>query len=521
MENRPPRSRPVGSPKPPGKNPRETKEGLFDPPTPMPEEPLHDMPAHDAPEPEEFQSLGSTRVVEGAYAKQHLTPEDTDIVPKGRKTADEGTILGDFKILNKLGEGAMGAVFRAWQLGFDREVALKVLFPHVAKNPKLVERLRREYKAMCDVAHPNIVEAYAYDDREGPHVIAMEFVDGESLQKWIDRLGTLTIADAVTVALNCARALDYAHGKGMVHRDIKPDNVLIGRQGAIKVADLGMVKTLDEDMALTQTGHAVGTPWYMPLEQARNAKDTDGRCDIYALGCMLYCMVTGHPPFTGRTLVEVIQAKEVGTFPNARSVNPEVSERLDLIIVKMTAKLPRYRYQTCAELVKDLESLGVEGTTLSFLDGKPRKPAAGPKSPPASSVEVANDEWYVRVRSDSTARKLTTSQLKKMLVEGTIHPTAKASRSPDDGFRALATYKEFQGTAMVKTTRTAADHNSAKYRSLYKKIEANDRKREEEEKERGDQSPSYYSSLFNPALTIGGAVVGAIVLIYLAIKLFS
>ncbi len=112
----------------------------------------------------------------------------------------------------------------------------------------------------------------------------------------------------------------------MVHRDIKPDNVLIDRTGVVKVADLGMVKTLDEDMALTQTGHAVGTPWYMPLEQAKNAKDTDGRCDIYALGCMLYCLLTGNPPFTGRTLVEVIQAKEVGTFAPARSSNPDVPE---------------------------------------------------------------------------------------------------------------------------------------------------------------------------------------------------
>src|SRR6202043_2418806 len=110
----------------------------------------------------------------------------------------------------------------------------------------------------------------------------------------------------------------YAHELEVIHRDVKPDNVLITRQGEVKLADLGMVKMLDEDMSLTQTGHAVGTPWYMPLEQARNAKDTDGRCDIYALGCTLYACLTGQPPFVGRTIVDVIQAKERGSFAPAR-----------------------------------------------------------------------------------------------------------------------------------------------------------------------------------------------------------
>src|ERR1043166_4727140 len=116
-----------------------------------------------------------------------------------------------------------------------------------------------------------------------------------------------------------------------------------------------MVKIGDEEMSLTQTGHAVGTPWYMPLEQARNAKEIDGRSDIYALGCTLYAFITGHPPFTGRTIVDVIQAKEMGTFPSARQTNKAVPERLDLIIAKMVAKQPKHRYQTCEDVIKDLE----------------------------------------------------------------------------------------------------------------------------------------------------------------------
>src|SRR5205823_2150106 len=234
----------------------------------------------------------------------------------------------------------------------------------------------REGLVLGKLEHPNIVEAYAVDTADGRPYVAMEFVDGDNLQQWLGRLGRFTVGDALAITLECARALAYAHQEGMIHRDIKPDNVLIDRRGSVKVADLGMVKALDEDMHLTQTGHAVGTPWYMPLEQARMAKEADGRCDIYALGCLLYCLLTGNPPFNGRTIVEVIEAKEAGTFPPARSVNPEVPERLDLIIAKMTAKLPRYRHQTCTQLVKDLENLGLASPTLSFLDdsGIQRKP---------------------------------------------------------------------------------------------------------------------------------------------------
>src|SRR5262249_19509005 len=131
--------------------------------------------------------------------------------------------------------------------------------------------------------HPNLVSAFSIGDDQGWHYVAMEYVRGESLQTWIDRLGKLAIGDAIAIALKCADALNYAHGLGLVHRDIKPDNILITRDGEVKITDLSMVKMDDEDMSLTQTGHAVGTPWYMPLEQARNAKETDGRCDIYAL----------------------------------------------------------------------------------------------------------------------------------------------------------------------------------------------------------------------------------------------
>jgi len=348
----------------------------------------------------DFHALGSTRVLSGSEAASSENTQlqkVTEVQTEGKKTDKDKSVLGDFELLKKLGEGAMGAVYKARQISFDRFVALKVLFPHVAKNGKLVKRLIREGHAMFQLEHPNIISAFAVDEAQGRHFVAMEYVDGDSLQQWLGRLRRLPVGDALAITLDCARALEYAHREGMVHRDIKPDNVLIDRKGIVKVADFGMVKNIDEEMELTQTGHAVGTPWYMPLEQARNAKDTDGRCDIYALGCMLYCLLTGNPPFIGKTIVEVIQAKEIGTFPTARSLNSEVPERLDLILVKMTAKLPRYRYQNCTEVIKDLESLGLAAGRLGFLEAKPAKPTTGLKTALASSAEVVSDEWFVRV----------------------------------------------------------------------------------------------------------------------------
>ncbi len=259
-----------------------------------------------------------------------------------------------------------------------------MLFPHIAESQKLVERLHREAEVMFSLDHPNIVQSFGVGEDDGWHFIAMEYVEGESLQKWINRIGKVSVGDALHVTLACARALEHAHAHGAIHRDIKPDNVLIDRTGKVKVTDLGMVKKLEEEeeKGLTMTGHAVGTPWYMPLEQAKNAKDADARCDIYSLGCMLYCMLTGQPPFTGQTIVEVIHAKENGTFPPARAVHEDVPERLDLIIAKMAHKLPKYRYASCAELIRDLEGLNLSGPRLDFVRGIKKRNTGLKLAPP-------------------------------------------------------------------------------------------------------------------------------------------
>ena len=429
--------------------------------------------------------------------------------------------MGDFELLKKIGEGAMGAVYRARQTSFDREVALKVLFPHIAKNPKLVERLYREARAMAQLDHPNIVQAYAvgFDEDAGCHFVAMEFVDGQNLQKWLTQVNRLSVADAVYVTIRCARALAYAHKRGMVHRDVKPENILVTTSSEVKLADLGMVKTFDDDMALTQTGHAVGTPWYMPLEQARNAKDTDGRSDIYALGCTLYCLLTGSPPFAGGTIVDVIRAKEVGTFPPARAANPDVPERLELVIAKMTAKLARYRYQTCDEVIGALESLGLAGKALELV-ARPPVDVQATKSPSSGEIVTATrvedatldpEVWYIRTKGPDgqpVTRKFSTEQLRKKLAEGSIDPRVKASHNAKEGFRALAAFREFEGTALSKASKQAADANTVRYRNLYKKIDEQDRQRVEAQQRRAREWPPWATS----ALTITGVILAVLLL---------
>jgi tRNA A-37 threonylcarbamoyl transferase component Bud32 len=462
---------------------------------------------------QEWSELGATRVIGDASSASStptaLRADDTALPAAAQVEIEKDiAVIGDFRLQKKLGEGAMGAVYKAYQISFQRQVALKILFKQVASNPKLVDRLQREGRAMGLLDHPNIVAGYGVDFADGWHYINMEYVDGQALQKWLGRLGRLSVADAVHIVLVCARALQYAHENGLVHRDIKPDNILITRKGQIKVADLGMVKTLDEDMSLTQTGHAVGTPWYMPLEQAKNAKDTDHRSDIYALGCMLYCLLTGQPPFAGKTLVEVIKSKEIGTFPPARSVSADVPERLDLIIVKMTAKHPKYRYQSCAEVVADLEGLELASERLSFVDG-PARAAAATQRPQAAVTMAAQmsdsaeqekpaDEWYLRHKNGQgqvLVRRLTTAQVLKLLEDKSFDPTATISRKKNEGFRALATFKEFESAVLGRVSKEALDEQTVRYRNLYKKIEAEERAREKP-KQRDGGNVSYWGGIF-------------------------
>jgi serine/threonine-protein kinase len=459
----------------------------------------------------EANDMQATRVIPDFSSSDADTDSDSNPPEAAATAAPKGytvsSIMGDFRLLKKLGKGAMATVYKAKQISFNRDVALKILYKHIAENKKLVERFYREARVMGELDHPNIVQGFTVGEHEGLHYFAMEYVRGESLQKWIDRFGRLSVPDAVHVTLACTRALGHAHSKGLVHRDIKPENILITREGVVKVSDLGMVKVIDEDMSLTQTGYAVGTPWYMPLEQARNAKDTDGRSDIYALGCMLYHMLVGRPPFTSLTIVDLIKEKEAGVFAPARQLNNTVPERLDLIIAKMAAKYTRHRYQTCEELVQDLEALGLAGPALSFLQiPGTEKPGPSEESQPhpenaktlqTTAVAKTVDLWHIRYKKKDGkpgTLTLTTGEIVRMLSEGKLSPTLMASRHPEDGFRALPTYKEFEHAALHQAAKTQSDRATEKYRDLYKKLESQSQsaRGDDEDENRSTKAVTHY-----------------------------
>jgi serine/threonine-protein kinase len=479
-------------------------------------------PTSSPPEPPvEPVELASTRVMEILPFQDQdaralpTRPTAAAATPAPTETASGEVVLDDFRLLKKLGEGAMGSVFKASQISYDRLVAVKVLFQHVARNLKLVERFYREARVSGCLDHPNIVAGFGVGESHGWHYFAMEYVDGVSVQDWLDRLGKFTLGDALHIVLACARGLQYAHETGLIHRDIKPANLLLTRRGQVKIADFGMVKYRDEDMALTKTGHGVGTPWYMPLEQARNAKETDHRSDIYALGCVLYCLVTGQPPFTQPTLIEVVQAKELGTFPPARQFTPGVPERLELIIAKMVQKHPRYRYGSCAEVIVDLEGLGLANPRLSFLCAQPSPAAtsqsastAGPTPAPSTPPSgIITNLWYVRYeRSDGrkVERKMTTAQILRSVATGLFDASATAAREPTGSFRALPTHREFGHLMLPKAAKKEFDAQTSRYRRLYKEIDEEDQQRRKKlEEERALADRYWYRVAVRVAVALG------------------
>jgi serine/threonine-protein kinase len=398
--------------------------------------------------------------------------------------------LGDFRLIRQLGKGGMGEVFLAHQISLDRPAALKVLAKHLAEKPDFVKRFQREARAMAKVDHPHAVRVFAVDEADGVHFVAMELVDGQSLQKWVDQLGKLSVGDALHVTLRCAEALEQAHRMNLVHRDIKPDNIMLTSKGVVKVSDFGLAKALDdEDMQMTQSGTGLGTPYYMAPEQARNAKHVDARCDIYALGVTLYHFLTGKVPFTGSSAIEVIKAKETGQFIAARKLNPQVPEKLDLIIDKMLAVKPDQRFKDIGEVKKHLAALGLENPSLSFIDAADKfvaasaaKPAAkagaaGAK-PNASSGQAADAQWsveYLNSQGRRTVVRMTTSQVLGALRAGTIDNKAKARKNPADPFLPIAQFLEFEKTVQGLLIKQRAEQKGSEAKALYKDFQSEER----------------------------------------------
>ncbi|MFM9964811.1 MAG: serine/threonine protein kinase [Planctomycetaceae bacterium] len=428
--------------------------------------------------------------------------------PKAEAPKKEKTILGDFEMQKKLGQGGMGEVYLARQISLDRAVAIKLLSKEMAKKKGFVERFEREAKSMGKFIHPNAVQVFAYGVVNNQHYLAIEFIDGQSMQSWMDKLGKLPVGDAVHVLLRCADALRVAHSEhNVVHRDIKPDNILVTKKGIVKVADFGLAKAIgagdDDDMSLTQSGTGLGTPLYMAPEQARDAKSVDFRTDIYALGITLYYFVTGKLPFGGDTVIKLIMAKEQGKYDSARKHNREVPERLDLIIDKMIQKDKQHRYANCDELIRDLDALGLENSALSFLGGgatNARRTVATGSGGHTSlnmtgvvktSAEIALEAtekaaakdtavWYVKhtnPKGQTVITKMQAAQIQQMVKAELLDIKTTAKRGEKGEFLPLAQYDEFQDFMKKRIAKQSAQARGVNMKEMYAKIEKEQKRR--------------------------------------------
>jgi eukaryotic-like serine/threonine-protein kinase len=279
------------------------------------------------------------------------------------------TLNGRYKLEARIGAGGMSTVYRALDETLQRQVAIKLMNREVASDSDQLERFRREARAVAQLSHPHIVGVIdAGEDEQRPYIV-FEYVEGETLKERIRRLGRLPIAEAVAYAIEIARALGTAHARHIVHRDVKPQNVLIDDEGSAKVTDFGIARTLDEE-GLTADGRVLGTTDYVSPEQALGQPVT-GQSDLYSLGIVLYEMLTGEVPFKGENQIAVAMKHVREALPDVQSKRPEVSAALAAVVDNATAKRQQDRYADDAELIHDLEDvLAIETARAGTATGE-------------------------------------------------------------------------------------------------------------------------------------------------------
>lgn len=269
-----------------------------------------------------------------------------------------GTRLGGYVIEALLGKGAMGAVYRAVQVSLNRHVALKVMAGHLVGSEESAARFWREARAAAAINHPNLVQVYDFGEAGGIYFYAMELVDGLSLGAYLRRGDRFTERECIEVGREVTLALRAAHRAGVIHRDLKPDNLMLNSEGVVKVADLGVARFRQmeggED-SLTMTGVGMGTPAFMSPEQIRGGKETDHRSDFYALGATLFQLATCRLPFPGQTVGEILEKQFTAAAPRARDVNPALGDAFSNLVSRLMAKDPAARPQTHEEILVALE----------------------------------------------------------------------------------------------------------------------------------------------------------------------
>jgi serine/threonine-protein kinase len=286
-------------------------------------------------------------IADVAVEKGFLTREQADRLSAQQEEFEEKHEIAGYKLEEKLGAGSMGTVYRARQLSLDRRVAIKILSPHLARKKDYIERFLKEARAVAKLNHPNVISGIDVGEEGGVRYFVMEYASGMTVGQLLERGGAMDESRVLRVALQIARALEHAHEAGLVHRDVKPDNILLTKDHIAKLCDLGLAKDSAE------AGRALGTPAYISPEQAQGSADVDIRSDLYSFGCTLYHMLTGRAPFDGNAKVVMVKHLTEEPTPIA-SLEPDVSPAMIEVVERLMRKQPIDRFSSPRELLAKL-----------------------------------------------------------------------------------------------------------------------------------------------------------------------
>ncbi|MBI5758545.1 MAG: protein kinase [Planctomycetales bacterium] len=356
--------------------------------------------------------------------RELLTKWQADMLLLGR----QAFFLGKYKLLEQVGSGGMGAVFKAQHVTMGRIVALKIMSPNLVKNATAVARFHLEMQAAAKLDHPHIIAAYDADCVRDAHFLVMEYVAGQDLGRVLRRNSVLPIGWSCEVIRQAALGLQHAHECGMVHRDIKPNNLLISKDDGsalphVKILDMGLSRFVseigdDSGSGLTQTGVVIGTPDYIAPEQAANTRSADIRSDIFSLGCTLFRMVTGRLPYAGINVMEKLMARAMNDAPHAASLRPEIPPGLDDVIAKMLARDPNQRFQTPNQVAAALAPFSL----LATMGGAPSAGTNGLLEVPHQEATLADNSSVASEDDDLRGIEGPTREFKPEKVSGTVFP---------------------------------------------------------------------------------------------------